>query len=220
VIHQQEIIPSKYIPVTWNSNVVESWLWRIKGLAEYFVYFCDDMYVGKPVKPEVFFLDGKPINRMHQGPITFPLLKDLPPSSSFIPTVRMYASAQEKFGLYYTRFVHQAMPFRKSLIKKYYGLYRKQVCIASRNKIRSGETDFNLLRFSTSLTSMNGEAFVITTTEDYDYFVESDQVKDVRRILKIRPTFFCINNTNTSSSYVYDILAKYLGGFQKPMKTT
>ena len=47
-------IPQKYLP-TFSSFPIEVNLHRIKGLAERFVYFNDDMFLLKPVKRELFF---------------------------------------------------------------------------------------------------------------------------------------------------------------------
>jgi stealth protein CR2/Stealth-like protein len=40
---------------TFNSHAIESRLHRIPGLAEHFVYFNDDMFLGRPVAPTAFF---------------------------------------------------------------------------------------------------------------------------------------------------------------------
>ncbi len=43
---------------THNSHAVESQLHRIEGLAEHFLYSNDDMFFGRPVRPELFFTSG------------------------------------------------------------------------------------------------------------------------------------------------------------------
>ena len=54
-----EFIPPEYLP-TFNVRPIELNLHRIKGLAEHFVYFNDDMFLLKPVPRELFFKDGLP----------------------------------------------------------------------------------------------------------------------------------------------------------------
>lgn len=44
-----------------NSNSIETVLHNIPGLAEHFIYFNDDLFVIKPVGPNYFFKNGKPI---------------------------------------------------------------------------------------------------------------------------------------------------------------
>ncbi|WP_461240812.1 stealth family protein [Paucilactobacillus sp. N302-9] len=54
LINHEDIIDDKYLP-TFNSNVIDFNLHKIKGLSEYFVYFNDDMFLNKKVKKEDFF---------------------------------------------------------------------------------------------------------------------------------------------------------------------
>ena len=59
IVNHRDYIPGKYLP-TFNANTIEMNFHRIPGLSEQFVYFNDDMFLGRPVRPEDFFRDGKP----------------------------------------------------------------------------------------------------------------------------------------------------------------
>ena len=59
IVNHRDYIPTEYRP-TFNANTIELNFHRIPGLSEQFVYFNDDMFLGKPVSPEDFFRDGKP----------------------------------------------------------------------------------------------------------------------------------------------------------------
>lgn len=60
IVNHKDYIPEEYLP-TFNSHTIELNMHRIKGLSEYFVYFNDDMFLTKPVKPTDFFSkDGLP----------------------------------------------------------------------------------------------------------------------------------------------------------------
>lgn len=61
IVNHKDYIPKEYLP-TFNANTIELNLHRIKGLAEQFVYFNDDMFITDYVKPEDFFKDGKPMD--------------------------------------------------------------------------------------------------------------------------------------------------------------
>lgn len=54
VIDHSEIISDEYRPV-FNSNAIEMNLYKIPNLSEHFVYFNDDMFLNKKVKPTDFF---------------------------------------------------------------------------------------------------------------------------------------------------------------------
>ncbi len=58
VVLHRDFIPAQYLP-TFNSNTIELHLHRIKGLAEEFVYFNDDIFPMLPCKKEDFFRNGK-----------------------------------------------------------------------------------------------------------------------------------------------------------------
>ncbi|MEN8156780.1 MAG: Stealth CR1 domain-containing protein [Bacteroidota bacterium] len=54
---------------TFNSISIGYMIWRIKGLAENFVYFNDDVFLVRPAAPEDWFVGNRPVLR---GRWTFP----------------------------------------------------------------------------------------------------------------------------------------------------
>ena len=210
IIYHSEFIPKKYLADLENSNVIESWIWKIPGLSECFLYMNDDMYIGQPVSQDLFFCGDMPILRHEPGGTHHPKLSELSTEALRIPYVRMWSNAYEKYGIDFTRIAHQVQPYRVSLLEKQYKRFKKVVDQASTNKRRSGEKDFNLLRFSTSMAVQSGEALLrITDPETMDYFTESDDLKRIRRLLTKRPTFFCINNTGPQSKVALTTVKKY-----------
>lgn len=59
LVNHKDFIPEEFLP-TYNSVVIERYMYRIPGLAEHFVYFNDDFYIINHIKPERFFLNGLP----------------------------------------------------------------------------------------------------------------------------------------------------------------
>ena len=59
VVKHSDIIPAEYLP-TYNSVVIERYMYRIPGLAEHFVNFNDDFYIINKVSKDRFFRDGLP----------------------------------------------------------------------------------------------------------------------------------------------------------------
>lgn len=59
IVKHSDYLPTEYLPV-FNCNPLEINLHRIKGLSNQFVYFNDDMFITKKVKPEDFFKNGLP----------------------------------------------------------------------------------------------------------------------------------------------------------------
>jgi hypothetical protein len=56
VVSHREIFGDTGSLPTFNSHAIESRLHRIEGLSEHFLYFNDDMMLGRPVPPTTFFL--------------------------------------------------------------------------------------------------------------------------------------------------------------------
>ncbi len=59
LVNHKDFIPSKYLP-TFSSHAIELNLHRIKGLAENFVYFNDDMFLLQRTYAKDFFDRGRP----------------------------------------------------------------------------------------------------------------------------------------------------------------
>ena len=69
IVKHEDFIPGEYLP-TFSSHTIELNLHRINGLSEQFVYFNDDMFVIKDVKPKIFFADGVCKDRLVLSAIT------------------------------------------------------------------------------------------------------------------------------------------------------
>lgn len=59
LVKHSDYIPKEYLP-TFNSNVIELYYHKIKGLSEQFVLFNDDMFVISPTTEVDFFVNGIP----------------------------------------------------------------------------------------------------------------------------------------------------------------
>lgn len=55
VIHHDEIVDDPDVLPTFNSHSIEAFLHKIPGLAEHFIYFNDDCFVGRPVSKSLFY---------------------------------------------------------------------------------------------------------------------------------------------------------------------
>lgn len=71
IVDHQEMfgVNADLLPV-FSSRSIETMLFRIPDLAECFIYFNDDMFVGRPLSEDLFFQDGRPVlqGRMHRFP--------------------------------------------------------------------------------------------------------------------------------------------------------
>ncbi|MCX5308076.1 MULTISPECIES: Stealth CR1 domain-containing protein [Streptomyces] len=56
VVDHRELLTDPDAPEVFNSHAIESRLDRIPGLAEHFIYFNDDIFLGRPQRPQDYFL--------------------------------------------------------------------------------------------------------------------------------------------------------------------
>ena len=63
----RDFIPADCLP-TFSCDPIELNLHRIKGLSEHFVYFNDDTFVGRPIRPSAFFHRGLPVDVANMFP--------------------------------------------------------------------------------------------------------------------------------------------------------
>lgn len=61
ICYHRDYIPQKYLP-TFSSSVIEMFVHKIPGLAENFIYSCDDMLFVKPIPADYFFKNNKPVS--------------------------------------------------------------------------------------------------------------------------------------------------------------
>ena len=68
IVNHEDYIPKEFLP-TFNSHCIELNFHRIEGLSEQFVYFNDDMFLIKDVRPKDFFRNGLPCDTAILTPI-------------------------------------------------------------------------------------------------------------------------------------------------------
>ena len=78
IVNHKDYIPEQYLP-TFNSHTIELNFHRIPDLSEHFVYFNDDVFLLKKVKPQDFFINGKPKDMLALQPDVANPLDDLMP---------------------------------------------------------------------------------------------------------------------------------------------
>ena len=98
-----------------NSHAVEAQLHHIDGLAEHFLYSNDDMFFGRPIKPEVFFSPGG-ITKFVEASTRIGLGDSDPSRSGFENAARVNRMLlRERFGKVTTRHLeHSAAPLRRA----------------------------------------------------------------------------------------------------------
>jgi hypothetical protein len=144
IVDHQEIFNDLEDLPTFNSQSIEAHLHRIPGLSEHFIYFNDDVLLGKKVSPYDFFTrDGK-INVLFERGFT------VSPSPEVQSTLyrKAWVNSNRLLDTYFMeeprrRLSHAPFALRKSLIQEVECLFPCVFRSNSSHKFRTDQ-DFNL----------------------------------------------------------------------------
>ncbi|MEV5612608.1 stealth conserved region 3 domain-containing protein [Streptomyces sp. NPDC052225] len=137
VVDHTEIFGNRGALPTYNSHAIESQLHHIEGLAEHFLYFNDDVFVGRTLKPDAFFLSNGQAKHF-MSPTSIPMA---PPSyddeHNMSAAKNNRALIQAYFGqtLVHT-FLHAPHPLRRSVLEDVETHFKDAVAQAAANRLR------------------------------------------------------------------------------------
>lgn len=228
IVRHEDYIPGEYLP-TFNSNVLEIYMHKIKDLSEHFVYFNDDCFVIDEVKESHFFKNGKPCDMLAFQPIVAnpsnPVMSHLYMNNSLVlckyfnkrenikkhpgnyfkigypPMYFFYNLLELAFPLY-TGFytVHGPSPYCKKTFEEIWDKEKEALESMSNNRFRS-TTDLTpyLFREWQKLT----DNFVPTNLHWYfKYFnISKENEKLVKTITKHKKKMICINDTDLGNDF-------------------
>lgn len=140
LVDHTDIIDKKYLP-TFNSDAIESCLWKIPDLSEKFLYFNDDVLLMGPTNREVFFThNGLP--RFFPSPRSLP---DIPLDWAKSYTTHAHiqtALAFEKKGLARPskKFKHAPFSCTKSILREIESEFERELHASRNSHVRSEES--------------------------------------------------------------------------------
>jgi hypothetical protein len=194
-----------YLPNS-NSNAIESTIVNINNLSEHYIYFCDDIFLGKKTKYTDFFTyDGKAIVDKYVLETT-PILID---ENNNINNIKYPPSTGRMYK-------HIPIPQIKSSIREFYEEYSDYIHWVRMTKNRNNK-GFDVCKSNGLNTPcqqihypickyMYAKNKAITTDNDYSkkaIFVKNkyeNLIYALNRIVVIKPMFFCINDDQTDVS--------------------
>ena len=205
LVTHAEVFPESNALPTFNSNAIEMCLHRIPGLARHFIYFNDDVFLGRPVRKSDFFCPGG-------GQMVFlettPLTTDCGQGSA-----RGRACAYT--GALLTRLwgqppaprllpAHTPQPYDCDLLARLETLLPDEFRRTARHRFRAGDDlVLNALYSYTLLEAPEErgrhEAQVLPKLSPQYYMLELENkwlwmLRSYAHILRKRPTFFCLND--------------------------
>ncbi|MEV0323519.1 stealth conserved region 3 domain-containing protein [Streptomyces sp. NPDC050658] len=137
--------PETALP-TFNSHAIESQLHRIEGLSEHFLYFNDDMFLGRPTTPDTFFLSSGTA-RFFWSSASVPALPVAPDDEGYLAAAKNNrALLQREFGgrTPTHSFFHAPYALRRSVLAELTERFAPELDATSRSRFRS-TTDLSLV---------------------------------------------------------------------------
>ncbi|MDH6140768.1 hypothetical protein P3T35_002778 [Kitasatospora sp. GP30] len=137
VAHRQLFADATILPV-FNSHAIETQLHQIPDLAEHFLYFNDDMFLGRPVQPEQFFQgNGVPLVNLDSRVIPpGPVAAD--DDEYVAPQKNTRALIRREHGRETSRVLsHTPYPMTRSLLAECAEVFAAELTATARSPFRS-----------------------------------------------------------------------------------
>ena len=212
-INQEDIIPKDLVShATFDSNLIETFIWRIPNLAETFLYCCDDYFFGKPVLKTFPIFNAKQVPYAIVQPQSSPdisFLKKLKEYAGKVPNYKTYS--YNAYQLFLKEFeevpsiqdMHLPVILRKEACKQAFQLfspYWKENFF--NNRLRSNESVFTLLLYNWYAIQKGYQV-----PGPYHLYQQNSLIfnhglsaENITLLKNKRPLFFCINSLPDAKS--------------------
>ena len=197
IVRSEEFFRDPSVLPTHNSQAVEAQLHRIEGLSDHFIYSNDDMFIGRPLRPEVFFSPGG-ISRFIEADTRIGLGDNDPARSGFENAARVNrALLRQRFGRVITRHLeHAATPLTKTVIEEMEQVFEAEFAATASSPFRAKDNisvTNSLYHYYALLTGRS-----IQNTDSSVLYVDTTTHKGLgllKRLGKRRDfDFFCLND--------------------------
>jgi hypothetical protein len=184
---------------THNSQAVEAQIQHIDGLSEHFLYSNDDMFLGRPLGPDMFFSPGG-ITKFIEASTRIGLGDNHLDRSGFENAARVNRTLlQGRFGRITTRHLeHCATPLRKSVLLEMEREFAAEYAATAASRFRAKDNisvtnslyHYYALLTGRAVTQENARVKYVDTTL-------SSGLASLDQLLKKRShDFFCLNDSS------------------------
>jgi hypothetical protein len=218
VVPHREIFGGTGRLPTFNSQAIESRLHRIPGLAEHFLYLNDDVFLGRPVAPEMFFTPGGltrffPSTALVDSAPRQPT--DLPANSAGKNNRKLI---QEAFGRVLTRKMkHTPHPSRRSVLAEIELRFAEHVEATAGHQFRHPDDISLLSSLQQYYAYLTGRAAPGEIKYMYTDLADPSTPFRLGRLLHDRHLdAFCLNDTDSDPAAAPEqaaLLAEFLPAF-------
>ncbi|GAA3139419.1 stealth family protein [Streptomyces echinatus] len=197
VVDHRDIFPEGVLPV-FNSHAIETRLHHIPGLSEHYLYFNDDVFVGRRVTPEHFFF-GSGLMKIPVSPLKIGIGK---PHSEETATNSASKNVRQllldKFGRMTTNnFMHTPLPQQRAALEALEELFPEDVKRTTASRFRSPQDIAMTAPLLYQYALMTGHGVPGKFSFRYVNISRPDadrRLTDLRR--NRRFDFFCLNDVD------------------------
>ena len=197
IMRSEDFFADKDALPTHNSHAVESQLHHIPGLSEHFLYSNDDMFIGRPLSPDMFFSPGG-ITKFVEAGTRIGLGESDPKRSGFENAARVNRRLLwERFGAVTTRHLeHCAAPLRVSVLREMEQEFAEDFARTAASAFRSA-TDISVTNSLYHYYALMSGRAVVQTQAKVQYIETTlrQAPEMMKRLLKRRDQdMFCLND--------------------------
>ena len=199
IIDHTTLLPKEILP-TFNSSVLDYFVYKIPGLSEHFLYANDDMFVYDDLSPSFFFQEGVPILRMKYNPlihykIQFKKLFHLRINNYRLAIENAYTIFKNKFNRFYPITSHHNID---ACLKSDYQriveeVFAEELAPSFRNRFRDKTDIQRILIIYYGLVNKTGVLKYVGRKESCRIRVHRSNYD--KYIRKYNPQLFCLNDT-------------------------
>ena len=218
IIDHSEIIDSQFLP-TFNSHVIEANLYKIKDLAEHFIYLNDDVFVARPLNKEHFFRKNGVISIFTSDKSLQEMKNRGVATATLLASENCNEILNKSYGISIDLpLSHTYVPLKKTSFKKCFELYEKEISGFLNNKFR-GKNDFNMATFLVPWSIYLEGQSVFTPEICYYFNMRSNNALNMyRKLLHAKkygniPHSFCANDFTANSKNINFDASKSLNCF-------
>lgn len=203
---------------TFNSSSIETQLHHIEGLAEHFLYFNDDFFLGNFCKPEDFFFANGSIKFFRSDQYAFRRDIDLHSEAYIIADANVIDLMRRDIGRSGSNIMmHVPYPSRKSLLESLERRYQAEFDACAGQRFRSPHDVRPIAFWQYHAGFAEGMAYPASITHRYLSLWKPTIAEQFGNVYKNRAfKTFCINdvgvrpeNIEAADRLVYDFLSRY-----------
>jgi hypothetical protein len=193
VVRHDEIMAAEALP-TFNSHAIETSLHHIPGLAEHWLYFNDDFFLGRPIRPEALFSPAG-LSSVFFAQSTIGL-SDLPDSPPWLKAAwNNRRLLQEAFGAVTTNaLAHAPYAMRTSVLREIEQRFGDVVAATTRSPFRSDTDISTLSSFAQHYGLLTGTAYAAQADTEFVNIAASDLDWQLSQLLDRDQDFFCLGD--------------------------